>query len=83
MITGFLLNVFYGVLQFFVNRLPISSIPQDGLDAIVTVWSYVNAMSFLFPVGTLLTVLGLAMTFHGVIMLWRFSALVANYLRGR
>lgn len=83
MITGFFLQIFYGFLSFFVALLPTTGFPVDISSAIATVWGYVNALSFLLPVTTLLTVLGLAMTFHGAVLLWRLIHMVASYVRGR
>lgn len=83
MITGFFLSVGLAVLQFFVGLLPVSAFPSSITAAIQTVWYYINAVSFLLPVDTLLTVLGLAMLFHGTLLTWRFANLIGGYLRGR
>jgi len=83
MIVGFFLTILYQVLAFFVGLLPTTAFPSAVSAAISTIWGYVNALSFLLPVDTLLTVLGLAMVFHGAILLWRLAHLVGGYLRGR
>lgn len=83
MITGFFLSLFYALIVFFVQLLPQVQFPTGLANAIGTAWYYVNAMSFLLPVSTILTLLGLAMTFHGAILLWRLAHLVGGYIRGR
>jgi len=82
MITGFFLNVFYAVINFFVGLLPITVFPAEVSSAIAGAWYYINALSFLLPVGTILTVLLLAFTFHAAIWLWRMIHLIATYIRG-
>jgi len=83
MITGFLMQLLYGFLAFFVGLLPTTAFPSEIITALQTVWYYMNSVSFLLPVSTILTVLGLAMIFHGSIILWRLAHLVGGYLRGR
>lgn len=83
MITGFFLQIFYILVAFFVNLLPTTAFPSGITNAITTVWYYVNSMSFLLPVSTLLQVLVLAMIFHGAILLWRLAHLVGGYIRGK
>jgi len=83
MITGFFLQIFFAFLNFLVGLLPAVSFPAAITAAIQTVWYYINGLSFLFPVSTLLTVLGFAMLFHVSILLWRLMHLIGGYIRGR
>jgi hypothetical protein len=83
MITGFFLSLFYTVIMFFVNLLPVSSLPSDWTAALSAVWSYTNAANFLFPMSTFLTVLGLALTFHVTVLLWRLSVWIIHLARGK
>jgi len=83
MITGFFLQVGYAFLSFLVGLLPVIAFPASASAAISTVWGYVNALSFLLPVSTILTVFVLALSFHVAVLLWRLLNLVASYIRGR
>jgi len=83
MITGFILQIFYAVLAFFIGLLPSTPFPQALANAFSLVWGLINSVSFLLPVSTLVTVLGIAMVFHAAILLWRLSHLVGGYIRGR
>jgi len=83
MITGFFLTIFAVILNFFVNLLPIYAFPPQISDAIQKIWIYINSFSFLFPVNTLLSVLLIAMIFHGTVIAWHFAHVVMRYLRGR
>lgn len=83
MITSFLLYVVYVPFAFFVGLLPVIAFPAAFSGAITTIWGLVNALSFLLPVGVILTCLGLAMTFHVSILLWRLFHLIGGYIRGR
>jgi len=83
MVIGFFLTVFYTFISFFVNILPTIAFPTGISDAILAIWYYINAYAYIFPVVTLLQVLGIAFIFHGAVLLWRLSHLGARYLRGR
>jgi len=83
MITGFFLQIFLTLIMFFVGLLPVVAFPSQITSAIATVWGAVNAFSFIFPVGTLLTVLGIAMTFHLTMIGWNFANYIARWIRGR
>jgi len=83
MITGFFLSIFYAIIAFFVGLLPVIAFPTAVTSAFTTIMGYVNALSFLLPVSTLLQVLGYAMIFHAAILGWRLVHLIGRYLRGR
>jgi len=83
MITGFFLSIFYAFALFFVNLLPTIAYPTAIASSIVLVVGYMNAANFIFPVSTLITVLGLAFSYHGAILLWRLMHLIGGYIRGR
>jgi len=82
MITGYLLAFLLTFLNFFVGLLPTVAFPAGLSTAITSISYYINAYSFLFPVSTLFTVLGLAFTFHMSILLWRLGNFIMHYIRG-
>lgn len=82
MITGFILSIFYSFLAFFIGLLPVIAFPSEITNAISTLWGYINAWSFLFPVSTLLAALTIAFVYHGVVLAWHFAELIAHYVRG-
>jgi len=82
MITGFLLNVLLVLVALATGLLPVVPFPAAITNAFSLIWYYMNAMSFLFPVGTLLQVLTLAFMFHFTLMGWRLSLLVVRFIRG-
>jgi len=87
MITGFFLQIGLTLLQFFVGLLPLATgsfaFPTGITSAIQTIWYYINSVSFLLPVSTLLSALTIAMLFHGTLLLWRLAHLIGGYIRGR
>jgi len=83
MITGFFLQVFYAVIAFFVGLLPVSDFPTQITSAIQAAWYYINSFSYIFPVGTLLTIIGIATIFHAAVLFWRLAHLVGGYIRGK
>jgi len=65
MIVGFLLNIPAYFLQTIIGLLPNGgAMPEEWVSAVFTIWDYIEAFSFIVPVGTLLSVLGLALAFH-------------------
>lgn len=82
MITGFFLSLGLSVLTFFITLLPVAAFPSGITNAVNTIWGYINAVSFLLPVGTLVSVLAIAFAFHTTILLWRIVNYVMGYLRG-
>jgi len=83
MIIGFLLNIAYNFLTFMVGLLPLGgSIPTEWTSALLAVWGYINAFSFIIPVDTLLLCLGIAMTFHLFIFGWKGLHWLLSLIRG-
>jgi len=82
MITGFFIGLITAIANFFVGLLPVIALPSGWTDAIVLIWGYVNAVAFLLPVQTLLTVLGIALTAHVAIFVWHLSLKLYHMLRG-
>jgi len=83
MIIGFFLTILTGILSFFIQLLPVVDFPSQITTGVYFFWYYMNAASFLFPMSTLLTVLGIALTFHVTIFLWRGANWLGGYLRGK
>jgi len=83
MIIGFLLQIFFAVLAFFVGLLPVVAMPSGWTSSLALIWYYVNSFSFLFPVTTLLTVLVFALSFHVIVLFFRFVLWIIHLIRGR
>lgn len=83
MITGFLLESFYGIIVFLFSLFPTLALPTAVTTAVTLAFSYLNQFSFLLPVGSLLTVVGLALTFHVALLTFDFSIWVIHLIRGR
>jgi len=82
MITGFFISLLTTVVLFFVGLLPVLAIPSGWTDAITLIWGYVNAMSFLLPISTLLTILGLVVSIEIAVFVWHFSLKLYHMIRG-
>jgi len=83
MITGFLLQVLYAFFTFFIGLLPVIDIPSNVEQAFTTVFAYLNMFSFIVPVGTLLTVLGIVLAYYVAILLLDISLWLIHLVRGR
>jgi len=82
MITGFFISLITTIAVFFLSLLPVIAIPSGWTDAVTLVWGYVNAMSFLLPISTLLTILGLVVAIEVAVFVWHFSLKIYHMLRG-
>jgi len=82
MITGFFISLITAIAAFFVSFLPVYNIPVDWVNAVNLVWGYMNSLSFLLPIGTLLTVVGIAMLFHVTVFVWNVFLKLYHMVRG-
>jgi len=83
MIPGFFLSILVQLVTYVVQLLPISPLPAGITTAWVTIWGYMNALSFLFPVVTLLQVLVIGIGFQVTTWVWNMSHLIIRIIRGR
>jgi len=83
MIIGSLLNIFYLFVAFFIGMLPVSTgIPTAWTSAVATIWSYLNAWNYIFPIDTFVLLLAAAMTVHLAFYGVRLSFWVIHLIRG-
>lgn len=72
MIFSFFFSIPALLLSAILSLLPDGgSVPSVWTSAVYSIWSYVNQFSFVVPVDTLLTCLGIAMVFHLAIFTFR------------
>jgi len=65
MILNWLLTLPATLLSTIIGLLPNGApMPTEWVNGIYTIWSDMNAFSFIVPVSTLLSVLTLALIFH-------------------
>jgi len=82
MITGFIVSIFTGFVSFLIGLLPVVDFPSEIATAIALVMGYVNAMNWLFPVSTLITCLGIAITFEIGVFVFKFTRWIIHLVRG-
>jgi len=83
MITTVFLNIIYQIINFFIGLLPTGvTFPADWVAGVYTIWSYINAFSFIVPVDILITCLGIAVTFHLFVFGWNFMHWIYGLIRG-
>jgi len=82
MITGFFLQVIFLFFSFIVGLLPVYAFPTQISDAILVFWGYANAYSFLWPIATYVQVLGIAVFFEAVMLVYNLSLKIWHMLRG-
>jgi len=62
MIPGFILNIVFTVISWAIGFLPVWDIPDEILDAITLMWSYLTSFEFITPVGAFYGALTLVLT---------------------
>lgn len=83
MITGFFLNVLLVLLNFFFGLVPPFPMPAPVLSSLTFIVGLMNAWTWLFPVGTLLTVVGLSISFHLALVLFDLAIWIIHLIRGK
>jgi len=87
MIIGTILYIFGTFINALLSLLPSSPVaggglPTEVITAIASVYSWINAFSFLFPVDTLFEVLTLAIGFYVSIFFFKLINWIINKVRG-
>lgn len=82
MITSFLLDLGYRLLNFLLSFFPSGTLPPDIGNALSTVWGYVNAFSYVIALDTLLQVLLLVLAFDLVVLLWHIVQWIIRKVPG-
>jgi len=83
MIIGFLIQLAYSFVAFLVGLLPSGvSLPSDWVAGVYTIWSYINAFSFIVPVNVLVSCLAIAMSFHLFVFAWKGIHWLWSLIRG-
>jgi len=73
MIFAWLFNLPAQLLAALIALLPVGQpIPADWVAAVYSAWGYVNAFSFIVPVQTLLTCVGIAVSVEIAVLGFKF-----------
>jgi len=83
MITALFLNIFISLIGFVLAVLPEYGLPQGFSDAIALMWAYVQPWGFLFPIGTLSSVIAVAAFFHLSLLGYDLFLKVYAMIRGK
>lgn len=83
MITTVFLNIVTQIVYFFLSLLPAGiEFPEEWVNAVYSIWSAINAYSFIVPVDTLVWCLGVALVFHLFQFGWNFMHWIFALFRG-
>jgi len=83
MITGSLLNLFTGIISFFLNGMSTTPIfPTEFASSLQTIWGYITVWSYILPVTTFLSVLFLSLIFQSGFWGWRGIKWIIHIIRG-
>lgn len=82
MITTFLLNIFFSLVNALLGVLPVGSLPSGVSSSITSIWGYVNAFSYVIALDTFLQVLALVVAFDLVVLLWHIIQWIIRKIPG-
>jgi len=83
MIAIFFNSVLNEILNLLASILPSSSgLPSNVQTGITTFLNYLNGINYVFPVDSILTIMGLFITFEIALFLITLIRFVANMIRG-
>jgi len=82
MIIGFFLQILYAILNWLVGFLWVGHLPSAVAAGFVTVVSYINLFTFIFPVQHLFIILSISVLVESIILVWHFGWKIIHLLRG-
>jgi hypothetical protein len=82
MIIGFFLQILYAFLTWVIGFLWVAHLPSAVASGFVTVVSYINLFTFIFPVQHLFIILSISVVVESVILVWHFGWKIIHLLRG-
>jgi len=82
MIPAFFILLFTNIVLFIFSFLPVYDIPSQIGASITLFWSYLNIFSFLFPVGTYLSVFIIAVLFETSMLGYNLFLKIYHMFRG-
>lgn len=83
MITTFFLNLFYFLISGILGLIPASQgLPPDISQGFSDFIGQANKWSMIFPVGSLLSALGIVISVEVGIFGWKVVHLVIRWIRG-
>jgi len=82
MITSFLLGLLISILSWAVSWLPIWDLPIEFTNAIATVWGYMNAFSFMWPVGSMVLLFAVVSVYYGAMLAFDITLWIIHLFRG-
>jgi len=82
MIVTFILQIAYAFINFLIGFLPVGSLPPQITTALTYFVGVINSFNFLFPIDTLITVLGISISFELAVVFFHFINWVYHKIRG-
>lgn len=82
MIFDLLISIITGIVNFFLNLLPTSSLPTEVTEGFQTFMASAWQFNTVFPIDTLFTLLGITIGIMSIIFLWRGINYVISLVRG-
>lgn len=80
MITEYFLSLPYYLLKSIINIIPVGGgVPNEYINALHTMWGYLQTLAFIIPVETILWCIGIMFAFElGVLLFQGFVWILAH-----
>lgn len=82
MIIGFLLNIFFNIIYYFLSLLPTGGLSSNVATAFNYIFGVLHSFDFIIPTGTVVSILTILVTFHGAILLFNMLNWTLGKIRG-
>lgn len=83
MIVSALLNIMYTLVNGILNIFPTTpAFPTTFITSVAAVWGFFTFWSYLFPVNTLVTIVGLMFLFQSIFWTWQGLKWLISVVRG-
>lgn len=71
MISNFFLNIFYAIVAGIANQFPVATLSSETTTAITNISIFLSNINGLFPVTTLLVIIGIILGIEAVIITYK------------
>jgi len=76
MIFDLLIDIFFGLVTYFLTFFPTITIPTDLIGSVAAIVEVLAVISFFMPIGILQLAVGVFVLFHG----FEFAIAVFNFI---
>lgn len=82
MIIDAILNLFFNIINFLIGLLPMSGFPVSIMTGIHNFFTSIYQYNGIFPIDTAFFLIGWAVTFWSIVLVWEIINWIIKMFRG-